>query len=123
MVDWKALTVAGVAVAVTAAFVLVGAAVRFATRILSFSILAFLIVAVGYAVYELIAGWNEAATESDRAVDERESLGIDPASEERRDREPRATLSESEFERELEDIRDDADDGYGAETERNTETR
>lgn len=121
MVDWTALKAAALVVAATAAVLLVGAALRFATRILSFAILALLVVGIGYAVYELAAGWTAAATETDRAADDRDRTDARDGAD-RRTRRTETELSDAEFERELADLLDD-DEERRAEPDRTTERR
>ncbi len=100
MVGWKALKLVIIMMVGMAAFVLAGAAMRFASRILSFAFLAFMIVVAGYAVYELVSGWT-AAEADDRTA--RRTDGSDSA-DELREQYVDAELSESEFEQELEAI-------------------
>lgn len=116
MVDWKALKLVALAMAGMVAFLLAGAALRFASRILSFALLALLVVAAGYVLYELVSGWTAAEADDRTAHRDAEDDDVD----EHRDQYVEAELSESEFERELAAIVDDeseSDESAGVEEE------
>lgn len=107
MVDWSALKLVALAMAGMAAFVLAGAAMRFASRILSFALLALLIVGAGYVVYELVSGWTAAGPDersADRSAPEADSV------EGLRAQYVESELSEAEFEAELASVMDDDSD-------------
>lgn len=110
MVNLRAVRVAVLASVALVALFFAGAVLRFATRIASYAALVLFAIAVGYAIYELYAGWDEAA-ETNVA----DQYDVEPRSNESAtaapDRNEDDAITDDELDRELEQLRRERESG------------
>lgn len=86
---------------------LTGAVLLFVVRILRFAILALLVVLLAYATYELYSGWTAAGTEETTGETVTAADETDEPLESIRSEYVSGSLSDEEFEAELEEVLDD----------------
>lgn len=104
MVNKTAAKAAVILTVATLGFVLAGAILRFVTRILTFAVLAALVIGLGYLTYRLVAGWT-AADETDTIDEPAETKTSDSEAVDQLQREyTQDRLTDDEFERELEAV-------------------
>ncbi|WP_207589871.1 hypothetical protein [Halomontanus rarus] len=104
------------------ALLLAGQVFRLVSRWLSYAVLVGFAVLAVYIVYELAAGWSTAESERNEHT---ESVPDDTSAVEQREQSLEGTLTDAEFEAELEQLFDDGiqddDSSVGDETRRSTE--
>lgn len=104
MVNKTAAKAAVVIIIAALGFVLAGAILRFVTRILTFAVLAALVIGLGYVTYRLVGGWT-AADEAETSDEAAETASSDSDAVEQLQREyTQDRLTDDEFERELEAV-------------------